>query len=69
MGHHGAQHRFHVLGFMTTLKAARDFGLPPEPAAEIAMRFDPRAPDTERLVDELADALLEGGAVRVPSAL
>jgi hypothetical protein len=59
---------FHVLGFMATLKAARDFGLAPEPAAAIAQRFDPRSPDAEHLVDALADALLEQGAVRVPQA-
>ena len=53
---------------MTSLKAARDFGLESELADAIAVRFDPRSPAADHLVDELADALLESGAVRVPSS-
>ena len=51
---------------MASLKAARDFGLEPELADAIAMRFDPRSPAADHLVDALADALLDSGAVRLP---
>jgi hypothetical protein len=51
---------------MRTLKAARDFGLDPEVANAIALRFDPRAPDLDHIVDELAAALIEQGTVRTP---
>ena len=60
--------RFHVLGFMRTLKAARDFGLEPATADAIALRFDPRHHRVDHLVDALAAALLECGAVRVPES-
>ena len=60
------QPRFHVLGFMATLKAARDFGLDPQAANAIALRFDPRRCDRHDIADALATALLEAGAVRVP---
>jgi hypothetical protein len=62
--HHGA--RFTVLRFMMALKAAREFGLDARTAAEIAGRFDSRRPESEHLVDALADALIARGAVRVP---
>jgi hypothetical protein len=51
---------------MAALKAARDFGLDPADADAIAMRFNPRAQDTDHLVDELATAMLERGVVNVP---
>jgi hypothetical protein len=67
-GEVSAEHsRFPVLRFMGALKAARDFGLEPEPAEAIALRLDPRA-GVEHLVDALAAALVDGGAVRVPDA-
>ena len=58
--------RFHVLGFMRTLKAAREFGLEPEVANAIALRFNPRAPNFDQIVDELAAALIQQGAFRAP---
>jgi hypothetical protein len=60
--------RFHVLSFMATLKAARDFGLPGEDANEIALRFDPRRCDNDHLVDDLTTALLERGVVDLPGS-
>jgi hypothetical protein len=60
--------RFHVLRFMRTLKAARDFGLDADAADAIALRFDPRAATFEHLVDDLAAALVERGAVEVPAS-
>jgi hypothetical protein len=59
--------RFHVLGFMVTLRAARDFGLDNAAADAIAMRFDPRRRDHSHLVDALTAALVERGVVDVPS--
>lgn len=59
---------FHTLRFMTALKAARDFGLEPEPAAAIASRFDPRRPNTDQIVEALATELVESGAVGIPEA-
>jgi hypothetical protein len=52
------------LRILAALKAARDFGLDAREAADIAgrhVRF-------EHLVDALATALVERGAVRVPDA-
>ena len=57
---------FHVMGFMASLKAARDFGLDPAAANEIALRLDPREADVEHLVDALAAALFEDGTLQVP---
>jgi hypothetical protein len=57
---------FHVLGFMRTLKAAREFGLDPDVANAIALRFDPRVRNLDPIVDDLAAALIEQGAVRAP---
>jgi hypothetical protein len=57
---------FHVLRFMASLKAARDFGLDPADADAIALRFDPRVPHVDHLVDALADTLIERGVVQVP---
>jgi hypothetical protein len=57
---------FHVLRFMATLKAARDFGLDPEDANAIAVRFDPRASDHGQLLDALTAALVKRGVVDVP---
>ena len=63
-------HGFPALGFMASLKAARDFGLEPDSAAAIATRFDPaRDREVDQLVDALATALLERGAVQVPNAV
>jgi hypothetical protein len=60
---------FHVLRFMASLKAARDWGLPPAEADAIALRFDPRrASDTDHLVDALAATLIERGVVKVPAS-
>jgi hypothetical protein len=58
--------RFHVLGFMATLKAAREFGLDADAANAIALRFDPRHASFDHLVDELTAALVRRGAVDVP---
>jgi hypothetical protein len=59
---------FHVLRFMSTLKAAREWGLPDADADAIALRFDPRrAHEAERLVDDLAATLIERGVVEVPA--
>jgi hypothetical protein len=58
--------RFHVLSFMMTLKAARDFGLDTEAADAIAMRFDPRGRDHGHLVDALTAALVDRGVVDLP---
>jgi hypothetical protein len=49
---------------MAALKAARDFGLDPRGAADIARR----AQGVEPVADALARALLERGALRVPDA-
>jgi hypothetical protein len=57
--------RLHVLRFMLTLKAAREFGLGAE-ADAIAMRFDPRTSEHAHLVDALTAALVERGVVDVP---
>jgi hypothetical protein len=54
--------------FMAALKAARDFGLEPDAANEIALRFDPRGAGFDHVVDALAAALLERGAVDVPAS-
>ena len=51
---------------MRTLKAAREFGLEPEVANAIALRFNPRAPNFDQIVDELAAALIQQGAFRAP---
>jgi|Tabmets5t2r1_1033131.scaffolds.fasta_scaffold60770_2 hypothetical protein len=61
--------RFHVLRFMMTLKAARDFGLEPKAADAIAMRFDPLRWDHGHLVDALTAALVERGVVDVPGSV
>ena len=60
--------RFRSLQFMRALKAARDLGLSEHDAADVAVRFDPRAPSSEHLVDALADRLLERGVLTVPEA-
>jgi hypothetical protein len=60
--------RFPVLRFMAALKAARDFGLERESADAIALRLDPRGRGIDQLVDALATALVERGAVRLPDA-
>jgi hypothetical protein len=52
------------LRLMAALKAARDFGLEPEHAAEIARGRDSH----DAIVDALARALVASGAVRVPDA-
>jgi hypothetical protein len=67
MSAHGSDRGFHVLRFLASLKAARDFGLEPDAAAAIATRFNPRA-DADHLIDALATALLERGAVHVPES-
>jgi hypothetical protein len=59
---------FHVLRFMASLKAARDFGLDPADAEAIALRLDPRTPQIDHLVDALATALLDRGVVEVPAS-
>ncbi len=51
---------FSVLGFMATLKAARDFGLATEAANATALRFDPLTFHKSDLVDALTAALVEG---------
>ena len=61
--------RFHVLSFMASLKAAREFGLEQPVADAIAVRFDPRRGEAEHLVDELAAALIDRGVVRVPGSV
>jgi hypothetical protein len=53
-----------ALRVMAALKAARDFGLDPALAAEVARR----ARDAEHVADALARALLDGGALRLPDA-
>ncbi|HEU4974098.1 MAG TPA: hypothetical protein VFT50_03335 [Baekduia sp.] len=53
---------------MATLKAARDFGLDRRTADAIALRVDPRRPDHDRLVGELA-AALGRRAFAVPDAI
>jgi hypothetical protein len=64
-----APFRFPGLRFKVALKAARDFGLDPEIAETIAMRYDPRAHDFDHMIDALALALLVQGAVTVPDSL
>ena len=51
---------------MSSLKAARDFGLDPSVADAIALGFDPRAGDKEAVVDALTAALVAHGALDVP---
>ena len=68
-GYNAVPFRFPALRFMVALKAARDFGLDPEVADTIAMRFDSRVHDYDRMVDALALALLVQGAFTVPDAL
>jgi hypothetical protein len=53
---------------MSSLKAARDFGLDPATAEAIALRFDPRRGDHDQIVDQLATALVERGALHVPDS-
>lgn len=60
---------FTVLGFLSSLKAARDLGLDASSADEIALRFDPRADDGEHVADALARALLETGVLQVPDSV
>lgn len=52
---------------MAALKAARDFGLDEATANRIALSFDPRQPNVANVAEQLADALLEQGAFRVPA--
>ena len=47
------------LQVLASLKAARDFGLEPERAAEIAHRYDPQTHGFDRFVDALARAVTE----------
>jgi hypothetical protein len=54
-----------TLHVMAVLKAARDFGLPPERAAEVALST---GTDPDRLAEGLAQALVEAGAVQLPDA-
>ena len=60
---------FEVMGFLSSLKAARDLGLDAPAANEIALRFNPRADNRDHVVDALAAALLENGVLRVPESL
>ena len=60
--------RFPALRFMLALKAARDFGLPRKHADEIALRFNPRQPHAEHLVDDLASMLIEREVIVLPDA-
>ena len=50
---------------MAVLKAARDFGLPPERAAQVALDT---GTDPDRLAEALALAVLEAGALELPEA-
>jgi hypothetical protein len=50
---------------MAVLKAARDFGLPPERAAQVALDT---GTDPDRLAEALALAVLETGALELPEA-
>jgi hypothetical protein len=68
-GYNAVPFRFPALRFMVALKAARDFGLDPEVADTIAVRFDSRVHDFDRMVDALALALLVQGAFTVPDAI
>lgn len=68
-GYNTVPFRFPALRFMVSLKAARDFGLDPDVADIIAMRFDSRVHDFDRMVDALALALLVQGAFKVPDAI
>ena len=54
-----------TLHVMAILKAARDFGLPPERAALVALDT---GTDPDRLAEGLARALFEDGALQVPEA-
>ena len=59
--------RFPALRFLLALKAARDFGLDPRHANEIALRFNARDSRThDDLIDDLASTLLKTGAIAVP---
>ena len=53
---------------MSSLKAARDFGLDDATADEIALRFDPRKGDRDQIVDLLAAALVERGVLDGPDS-
>ena len=59
---------FHVLRFMATLKAAREFGLEAEVADAIALRFDPRRRDASDILDALTAALVDRGVVDAPGS-
>jgi hypothetical protein len=54
---------------MAMLKAARDFGLDQGTVNAIALRFDPREPDIDGVVDALAAALLLRHALALPDAV
>ena len=54
-----------TLHVMAVLKAARDFGLPPERAAQVALDT---GTDPDRLAEALALAVLEAGALQLPEA-
>jgi hypothetical protein len=60
---------FPVLRFMLSLKAARDFGLDAATVDRIALRFDPRKGDVDRLADALASALIEQSALEIPESV
>jgi hypothetical protein len=55
-----------ALRLMAVLKAAQDFGLAPSSAAAIGLAYDPARPRIDHIVDALAAALIDRGAVRVP---
>jgi hypothetical protein len=53
---------------MSSLKAARDFGLDRATADAIALRFDPRLGNKDEIVDQLAAALVERRGFDVPES-
>ena len=58
-----------ALRFMAVLKAAADFGLDQETLNAVAVRFDPREPDLDGVVDALAAALLRAQTMALPDAV
>jgi hypothetical protein len=55
-----------TLQVMAVLKAARDFGLPADRAAQVVLDV---GTDPDRLATGLATALVDEGALRVPDSL
>jgi hypothetical protein len=53
------------LQLMAVLKAARDFGLPADRAAQVVLEI---GTDPDELAAGLASALVEDGALRLPDA-